>query len=379
MRYTLSLPDFLSRFLGPLYFTASRGHLRYRWQPTTAKSDLVAAVTCLSNPSNLLAIEGPNEIDGSGVCSDQYCTTEVLTQAYLANGARTSGSIPSTTQIWAAASSNGHCEANTAWGTAYGDVFETFIDATNNHGYFGSNQPDIASTGGSVCGLAPLYGSWKYFVAAAGLEAPTSAKPVTTTETGYTDASGGVAPVDATTKAKYELRDVLGYFAAGSKYTFLYDLADDFSGSYGITDQNLNPKPAYTALENLISILADPGSTYAPAKFSYALSTGSDVSSLFLGKRDGSYWLVLWQSDASFNVSTSKPIVVAPETAQLTFASAPSALKQYTIAPSTGIASVTSLTPATVVSFTVTDTPEIIQIGASKIVTLVSQRRALAR
>jgi hypothetical protein len=331
--------------------------------PTTAPADLGEAYACLGNPSYLLAFEGPNEID-TLPCSDQYCTTEVLQQAAMMKTARTAGVFPATTDIWPASAPNGQCEADTAWGTANGGQLSTDIDFTINHGYFGDDQPDIAATGGHVCNIVPLYGSWQYFIAAADSMAPSSNYPVATTETGYTDpsTSGSLDPVDATTKTKYEMRDVLGYFANGSYYTFLYDLANDASGSYGLTDGSLNPKPAFYGIQALIQALVDPGVPFSPAPLTITENLPSDVSSLLLGKRDGSYWLVLWQNDASWNTSTNKPISVPSTTAKLTLSSVPSAVTHYIIAPSTGKMTTQAITRSKTITVPVTDTPSIIEL-----------------
>jgi hypothetical protein len=343
---------------------------------TTVTADLATAFSCLgSKASYLLAFEGPNELDDAP-CADQYCTAEVLQQAAMTKAAQEASVFPSTTNIFAAAPANGRCEADTAWGAADGGQLATNIKFTNNHGYFGNDQPDIAATGGSVCGLGPLYGSWKYFMAAAGLLAPSSHYPVVTTETGYTDGCCGITgeatPVDPTTKTKYEMRDLLGYFVNGSYYTFIYDLATDSTGTFGLTDQYLNPKPAYIAIENLIKILSDPGSSYSPPGLELKETFPSDVSSLLLGKRDGSYWLVLWQNNQSYNTVTDTAIVVTPTTGTLTFSTAPTVINQYVFNPVTGTVTVDPVTPGTSVTVPISDTPEVIQIGPSSAVTLAN-------
>jgi hypothetical protein len=353
---------------------------------TTNQADLAQAGLCLNqNPAYLLSFEGPNELDGGNAgfpCPDIYCTQEMLQQAAMTNAARTAGLFPPSVYVFAAGSSNGHCEANIDWGQANGGVYRTNIDFPNNHGYFGNFEPDIPSTGGDVCGLPPppafpLYGGWPYFVKTAGLMAPDlgfpySSYPVATTETGYTDILMPTSGVDQTTKSKYEMRNVLGYFANGSYYTFIYDLANDITSTFGLTDENLNVKPAYISIQNLILALSDPGPGFSPSDLAYTATLPDDVSSLLLGKRDGSYWLVLWQKDRSYDVTALQPISVPPTQGTLTFSVVPNAMAQYVFDPSTGAVTTNVIAPAASVTVPITDTPSIVQIGASNPITFAA-------
>ena len=83
------------------------------------------------------------------------------------------------------------------------------------------------------------------------------------TETGYfTGTAGGSVP--QTVLAKYVPRLFCEYFRQGVPRTFWYDFVDDSSdpnnadGNRGLLKSDLTPKPAYTALLSLTSLLADP-------------------------------------------------------------------------------------------------------------------------
>jgi hypothetical protein len=81
----------------------------------------------------------------------------------------------------------------------------------------------------------------------------------------------------------------------------------------------MSPRPAFTAVENLIATLDDTSTAFTPAPLSYAV-TGADASlnQVLLEKHDGSYWLVLWLEKSSWNADTAQPIAVAPQQVTLT-------------------------------------------------------------
>jgi hypothetical protein len=55
------------------------------------------------------------------------------------------------------------------------------------------------------------------------------------------------------------------------------------------------PKPAYGALKNLLTLLADRGAPFEPGSLSYSLSgTTSTIRHSLFEKRDGRFYLVLW-------------------------------------------------------------------------------------
>jgi hypothetical protein len=158
---------------------------------------------------------------------------------------------------------------------------------------------------------------------------------------------------------------VLTHFLGGARYAYFYELATE-AQSYGLADQNLNPKPAFTALENFIHILGDPGGSSVSGSLRYSLGGGSaGISQVLLEKQDGSFWLILWQPAVSWNPTTNAPIAVAPVTRTITFGQQPAALQLYTFDPATGSATSTPITPSVQATLTITDTPEILQIGAT--------------
>ncbi|KJH72669.1 hypothetical protein [Aliterella atlantica] len=137
---------------------------------------------------------------------------------------------------------------------------------------------------------------------------PFGRKPMAATETGYFTTKGKNG-ISEKVHGKYIPRLFLEYFRNGVTRTCSYELVDEWSdrgnseGNYGILRNNLTPKPAYTALKNIISVLKDPqGARIVPRAVNYKLTFKAPpkydrteyVHDLLLQKRDGSFYLVLW-------------------------------------------------------------------------------------
>ena len=79
-------------------------------------------------------------------------------------------------------------------------------------------------------------------------------------------------------------------------------------------NSDLSPKPVFSALKNLLSTLSDSGGTFTPGALPYVISGGdSNLNHLLLQKSDGSYWLVLWLEEPSWDPVNVAPITVTPE------------------------------------------------------------------
>jgi hypothetical protein len=162
------------------------------------------------------------------------------------------------------------------------------------------------------------------------------------------------------------LRTLLEHWNAGVTRTYIYELVDEggtpFS-HYGLTDSSGNPKPAYTALENVLAHLSDPGAAFTPTPLTYAVAAGSTtVQHTLLQKRNGTYELIVWNEAEEWDPNANVAITVAPSTATLTFGKTPSSIKQTTLNAS-GAATASTLTSGTTVTFTVTTSPTILDIS----------------
>lgn len=171
---------------------------------------------------------------------------------------------------------------------AYGAVgdLSAYMDYGNMHNYFAGFNPGTHGWGGPDTDGYCCYGSINYNLNIT--RQMSGSKPIMTSETGYVTnvVAHGVIPYDI--HAKYALRMFFMQFLRGVERTLHYEFCDYFGDgtvgngyqNFGIvevvpnshTRQNktLIPKPAYYALQNVIKIFADPGSSFTPGSLNYS-------------------------------------------------------------------------------------------------------------
>lgn len=263
--------------------------------------------------SAIEAIEAPNEYDLSHPSSEgNWAGTLSAFQQTLYSGVKNvNGAL---TVLAPALTSQ----------TAYASVgnLSSDADAANMHNYFGGRNP--GSPGWGDTNQFGTYGSLRWNIGIASQD--TGSKPMYATETGYADQAGQLNAVSPATKARYTMRTFLEDWNAGVARTYTYELVDENSDSfvsYGIVGANLTPKPAYTALKNMIAHLTDPGSSFSPTPLAYTLTVPSSVHHTLLERRNGSYALVIWVEQPDWNPDTDSAISVPTQTASLRFANTP--------------------------------------------------------
>jgi hypothetical protein len=154
-------------------------------------------------------------------------------------------------------------------------------------------------------------------------------------------------------------------FNLGIRKTYTYELLDEVSSpGYGLLRSDLSPRPGFTALKNLLSILGDTTTaSFTPAKLQYSITGGDNsLNHLLLQKSDGTFWLVLWLEKPSWDAVHARSITVSPQnlTIQITGNSTVSSAYQF---DTDGIS--TSFSPSVngdSASFSVSDQITILQI-----------------
>ena len=155
------------------------------------------------------------------------------------------------------------------------------------------------------------------------------ARDMVAVETGYATGTAQYS-VSTTVQAKYIPRMVVEYFRHGIPKTYLYDLNDDGTdpsykdNNFGLLHYNLSPKPAYTALQSLISLLKDSGASFTPQPLTYSVSASPEgafnrlqyVHDLLLQKSTGEYYLLIWHEVADGAVFDNSVSDFYPSTAQ---------------------------------------------------------------
>jgi hypothetical protein len=195
-------------------------------------------------------------------------------------------------------------------------------------------------------------------------------RPWVVTESGYHNAMqwfGGHPPVSERASSHYIPRLYLEYFAAGIRRSYLTELMDEGVSTdnrelnFGLVRNNGAIKPAYKALQNLIAVLKDPGPAFNPSSLSYSL--GGDQTSLqriLLQKRNGVYYLALWQGVASYDLVNRKDLFPANRTVTVSFSSAVSSVRIFD--PMASATAKSSVSRPTTVSVSVPDYPVIVEI-----------------
>lgn len=232
----------------------------------------------------------------------------------------------------------------------------------NLHVYFGGRNPGSAGWGAPDAN-GNQYGSLAYWLDQANTDAPNV--PAMITETGYMSFPGLPIPwtVPENVEASYIPRTLLLAYKAGIPRTYIYELLDEISSpGYGLLHSDLTPKPAYTAVQSLIANLADPGAAFSPGKLGYAIQGGgSSLNQILFQKRDGSFWLVLWLEQSSFNPATYASTPVTPEQVTLQLDSGYAVPNVGTLSTSGNLSWSSSSTSGSV-PLTISDQPTVVKI-----------------
>jgi hypothetical protein len=129
---------------------------------------------------------------------------------------------------------------------------------------------------------------------------------------------------------------VFEFFNRGIKRTTIYQLMDEGTSTskrednWGLVKYNGSVKPSFTTLKNIIALLSDKGPGFTPGRLEYGLSgaLGSTHKTL-LQKRDGRFYLVLWQEVKSWDIKAKRDLNPAEDAITLTLASAASSIKVF--------------------------------------------------
>ena len=193
------------------------------------------------------------------------------------------------------------------------------INYSNLHVYFGGRYPGSHGWGGfDVQGNS--YGSLPFWLDQANIEGPGLRTVIT--ETGYLSFPGQPTPytIPLSVEASYIPRTYLLAYMHGVGRTYQYELLEDpNSPGYGMIDSNLTKRPAYYAIQNLIANLSDPGPSFTPGSLQYSLQGGdSTLNRLVFQKRDGSFWMLLWLEQSSYDTVNQVSTPVTPQKVTLT-------------------------------------------------------------
>jgi hypothetical protein len=325
-------------------------HFDFTTAADETSAELTAWAACVG--SAIESIEGPNEYDLMHPSSDSnWAATLSDFQRRLYTGVKAVSTVP----VLGPALTSQNAYASV------GDLSSS-ADGGNVHDYFAGRNPGTGGWGDTDA--FGTYGSLAWNIGLA--RQSTGSKPMYATETGYPDLVGAMLyAVPPATKARYTLRTLLEDWNAGVVRTYVFELLDentDSFRSYGITDGSGNPKPAYTALKNLIAHLADPGAPISATPLSYTLTAPSSVHHTLLQRRNGSYALVVWVEQPDWNPDTNATIIVPTQTASLNFTAAPHTVTATTFDDSGNVTTAPLSVTNNTVSVTASDNVTIVDI-----------------
>lgn len=188
------------------------------------------------------------------------------------------------------------------------------MDLNNLHIYFSGRNPENGGWGGPDW-AGNYYGSIPFDLNYAQVDGP--GRQSVATETGYVTTQGTPqhGQIPEWVAAIYAPRLVLDFFKMGIKRTYFYELVDDPSYAqpgYGLLRYDLSPKPAFTAISNLLSILEDGNAAFTPATLNYTLSGDtSGVETMLVQKSAGQFWLAVWLDGSIYDVNALRPTPIA--------------------------------------------------------------------
>ena len=150
-------------------------------------------------------------------------------------------------------------------------------------------------------------------------------KPLVTTEAGYHNAlgsDGGHRGVPEDVAGTYLPRLLLEHVLRGDERMYSYELIDEFDdygltnpeANFGLLHHDLTPKPAYTAMKNLLGLLADPGQSFEPGSLAIeadGLPPG-EARYVLTQKSNGQFVLLLWRDVSVWDPVQKARLPVTP-------------------------------------------------------------------
>ena len=167
---------------------------------------------------------------------------------------------------------------------------------------------------------------------------------------------------------RYMSRLFLEYFDAGVERTFAYELIDQGSNAreinqnFGLLRRDGSEKPAFRALRNLIRLLADAGPDFEPGRLAYTLEGETEkVRHVLLQKRDGRFYLALWQAVGSYDLRRKRNLSNPARTVTVHLATPATTAKVYV--PLEGSTAIATSSTTDRLRVEVPDHPVVIEIG----------------
>jgi hypothetical protein len=304
--------------------SATGGHIGFDLVTETGCTINTNSVTPAENlnwaaVANIDSFEGMNELNTYGCSSPPWYTEDKNVQAALYNAVKGNSTLAAIPVVGPSLAAYSGSQINSD-ATSVGDC-TAIINYGNQHSYPNAQMPS-AGILVNLNNLTPMNGNL----------------PEMATETGYNNDTlehGAHNQIGVSEQAggKYYSRLYFEYLNSGIVRTYGYELIDDSAflnysidamggaeAHYGLLRSDGSAKPAFTAITNEIALLKDPGSAFTPGSLNFNLgSVPGYLHHTLLQRRNGTFYLALWQEVNSYNTTTFTDNVIAsiPVTVQL--------------------------------------------------------------
>ncbi|CAN5456201.1 hypothetical protein BH10PSE12_BH10PSE12_29780 [soil metagenome] len=277
----------------------------------------------------ITSIEGPNEIDNWPVRHNGltgFPAARAMMKDLSAAVRQQPGTQPDRNAIAVIQTSFGKSESYARMGS-----LAAFVDFGNAHTYFQWGAPPGSSL--------------SHRVKEAQIVSP--GLPVISTEAGYHNAVSDQAWNSGLSEAvhgKYIPRLLLEQYLSGVSKTYLYELMDiaadperrDPSLNFGLFHADGSPKPAATAIHNMVAALTERASDFEPGSLDYELvGAPATVHDLLLQKSDGTFFIVLWNDLPNWDHLSARAIVQQPAVVQIRLTTPVGAIRRFDVQTAT--------------------------------------------
>ncbi len=192
--------------------------------------------------------------------------------------------------------------------------------------------------------------------------------PMWATETGYHNVVSHELGISELAAGKYIPRLLLGNFKRNIVRTYLYELVNqssdpnDDQSNFGLLRFDGSPKPAFTAIKNMNSLLKEPGAKFIPQSLDYEIAGDKQgIESVLLQKSNGDYYLILWQETRSWDNDSKKDIAVQDKKIKVSLKNSASKLEVYD--PTKSTSAQKAETGAKAIDISVPDYPVILRVA----------------
>ena len=197
-----------------------------------------------------------------------------------------------------------------------------------------------------------------------------SSLPMWATETGYHNVISNELGISDGAAGKYIPRLLLGNFKRNIERTYLYELVNqssdpnDDQSNFGLLRFDGSPKPAFTAIKNMNSLLKDSAVKFTPQSLDYEIEGDKQgIETVLLQKSNGDYYLILWQETKSWDNDSKKDINVPNKKVKVSLKN--SAKKLETYDPTKSISALNAEASAKAIDISVPDYPVILRIDTN--------------